>query len=103
LKTLWLMGVHAVLHVVVFTQFAPCPTCRAYFNGFLRTAAVALTAVLNAAPKATLPFFIPVMTLDVYTSRDQSYDRVFYPGTVIQESDVVDRYSAQDSIVPIPA
>jgi hypothetical protein len=91
LKVLLLMGIQAQLHVVLFTQYAPCVECQNYFNSFLDVSAVMLTQVMNAFPRpssSVLPTGSDTLTLDVFSSTNQSWPHVFDPGTVFLPGDV---------------
>jgi RHS repeat-associated protein len=100
LKVLWLMGIKAQLHVVLFTQYTPCTPCRSFFDSFLDVAAAALTALINTDPKTFFPTGTPLMTLDVYTSVNQDYPQVLSPGTVRDQEDVENVYHEWDATLP---
>jgi hypothetical protein len=63
-----LTGVHAVLHIVLFTELPPCSQCRGFFdNTFLPSMASIGTAIMNAPPwLIPWPTGETAISLDVY-------------------------------------
>jgi len=94
LKFLWTMGIKAQLHVVLFTQLAPCGPCKDYFKSFMNNAAAMITALTNVGRPSPFQIGDVAMTLDVYTTGgrfkgDYPYP-VLFPGMVWFPGDVKD-------------
>jgi RHS repeat-associated protein len=68
LKLAWMAGIHAVLHIVLFTELPACKLCKAFFSGMFASGISAMgTAIMNGPPALNpWPTGQTAISLDVY-------------------------------------
>ena len=68
LKLARMLGVHATLHIVLFTELPPCLKCRNFFGGMFASGMSSIgTAIMNAPPALDpWPTGETAVSLDVY-------------------------------------
>jgi hypothetical protein len=68
LKLARMAGVHAVLHIVLFTELPACDQCKAFFGGMFASSISSMgTAIMNGLPALNpWPTGETAISLDVY-------------------------------------